>query len=112
MQSVGRSSVLTGGYWCPYPHQGQRSHGSGGKRPRAPLPLKITDVVTAHDALRIFSEAWDLVPKRVVLKAWIKTDILSTQQRQDVEQLLRSCGNKEESAMRPQFGSVTQTEAC
>ena len=75
-------------------------------------PFKFTGVVTAYDALRILRRAWDLVPKRVVLKAWLQTYVLSTPKHQDVEQLLRSCGNTQEPAMCPQFGSVTQTEAC
>lgn len=74
--------------------------------------FKITEVVTAYDALRIILQAWDLVPKRVVLKAWLKTDILSTPQRHDVENLLTTCGNTQEPASPPQYGRVTETEAC
>ena len=48
------------------------------------VPFKITDLVTAYDALRIFLQAWDLAPKRMVLNAWLKTEILATLQLQDV----------------------------
>ena len=33
------------------------------------MPFKITEVVRAYDTVRILRQAWDLVPKRMVLKA-------------------------------------------
>ncbi|PXF47321.1 Tigger transposable element-derived protein 4 [Gracilariopsis chorda] len=72
--------------------------------------FKITDFVTAYDALLLMRQAWDMVPKRVILKAWLKTDILSPPQLQDIQRLLGECGNIQEAAMKPQHGRATKTE--
>lgn len=46
--------------------------------------FKINEAVTTYDVIRLMKEAWDLVPDRVVLNAWVKTDILAPLQLKEI----------------------------
>lgn len=72
----------------------------------------LTIIVTRYDAVCILREAWDLVPKGVIINAWLKTDIISLPQRQDIKNLITACGNIKGPALDPQFGPITQNEAA
>lgn len=72
--------------------------------------LTITEKVTAYDDCKIIRDSWYLVPKRVVLKAWLKKDIYSPPQHQDNENFLEIGMATQEPEMHPQFGSSSQRE--
>lgn len=70
-----------------------------------------SELVTSQHSVRILIMSLYLLRKRVVLKSWLKTHILSLQQRKDVEFLLLNCSKETvEPSMRSQMGSVTSTE--
>lgn len=35
-------------------------------------PIKINEVITEYVAVKLIHQAWDLVPHRVILKAWLE----------------------------------------
>ena len=73
-------------------------------------PFKITQIITVYTAVKVIAEAWDMVPRRVVLKVWIKTFILSPHHVHDVEDLLVKHKENIDTTLKPQNGSATMTE--
>ena len=73
-------------------------------------PFKINEIITAYTAVRLIAEAWDLVPRRAILKVWLKTGLLSPHQIREVEDLLMRLTSTVEPASKPQKGTVTKTE--
>ena len=53
--------------------------------------FKLSDFVTLYDAFELMAEAWNRVPKRVVLKSWLKSNILAPHQIQEVKDISREC---------------------
>lgn len=67
--------------------------------------LRIMQVITACTALKLIAEAWDLVPRRVVLKAWLEIGSLAPHQAQEVDALLVKHNNSVKKTIKPQRGS-------
>lgn len=80
------------------------------KPPADRVPFKIHEVITANSAVKLIFEAWNLVPRRVVLKVWLNTGLLSLRQVQEVKYLLGTHINIVDKALKPQCGSATRTK--
>lgn len=49
--------------------------------------IKIAEVFISYDTIRVLITAWDTFKKRVVFRERLKTDIISPQQRAELEEL-------------------------
>ena len=72
--------------------------------------LNINEIITTYTAVKHISAAWDLVPRRVLLKAWLKMGLLSPHQMWEVEDLLNEHRTAVEPVLLPQKGASTHTE--
>ena len=72
--------------------------------------LKLSDVVTLYDAFELMAEAWNRVPKREVLKSWLKSDILDPHQIQEVKDIMEKVGDTVENAISTRYSSAIPSE--
>ena len=78
--------------------------------PHLRKPFKMNEAITTFDAVKLMKAAWDLVPMSVVLKAWLKTDIIAPYQRRKVLDLLDNCGGMVRAAEKAFEQSASRTE--
>lgn len=72
--------------------------------------FKLTKAVTIYDGVRLMAEAWDLVPRSVVINGWLKRSILATNQQIDLLDFKSKIGRTVECAMKPQIGTIFDSE--
>lgn len=71
------------------------------------VSFKSHEAFAAYSAVNSISEAWNLVLRRVALKLWLKTGLLTLQLVQEVKDLLGVDINTVEKALKPERGSAT-----
>lgn len=78
--------------------------------PAGKPPRKMSTFLTIYEAVVLMANAWDLVPKRVVLEGWLKCGVLVPYQRKQVVELLNTVGESVEPAAKVLYTSASQTE--
>lgn len=73
--------------------------------PSQPL-LKLSHAVTIYDGVRMMVEAWDSVPKSVVINGWGKVSICAPFQMKNLTDGLLAAGDARERAQRPIIGTL------
>ena len=71
---------------------------------------KLTQLLTIYEAFRMMARAWDEVPKRVVLKSWLKSGILAPHQIREVLDLLETAKDTVEPAMPTRYNTALPSD--
>lgn len=71
---------------------------------------KLSRLISVYDGVVLMSRAWDLVPKRVILRGWLKSKILVPHQTRKVKTILQGSATSVEPARKIIISTASQFE--